>query len=109
MGYSSDLTDKEWEIIEPLLPQKRKLDHLCGQRDNSSMAYFISSRTVVIGETYPEIYHHIQLSSGTIRTGVKMAVSILLSETLRERIMAKLHLKAREQVKKTRMDNPDRD
>ena len=24
MGYSSDLTDKEWEIIEPLLPQKKK-------------------------------------------------------------------------------------
>ena len=24
MGYSSDLTDKEWEIIEPLLPHKKK-------------------------------------------------------------------------------------
>ena len=24
MGYSSDLTDKEWEIIEPLLPIKKK-------------------------------------------------------------------------------------
>ncbi len=24
MGYSSDLTDKEWEIIEPLLPTKKK-------------------------------------------------------------------------------------
>jgi transposase len=24
MGYSSDVTDKEWEIIEPLLPQKKK-------------------------------------------------------------------------------------
>ena len=24
MGYSSDLSDKEWEIIEPLLPKKKK-------------------------------------------------------------------------------------
>ncbi len=24
MGYSSDVTDREWEIIEPLLPQKKK-------------------------------------------------------------------------------------
>jgi len=24
MAYSSDLTDKEWEIIEPLLPQKKQ-------------------------------------------------------------------------------------
>ncbi|MGB8686209.1 MAG: hypothetical protein WCD53_02545, partial [Microcoleus sp.] len=24
MGYSSDVSDKEWEIIEPLLPQKKK-------------------------------------------------------------------------------------
>jgi transposase len=24
MAYSSNLTDREWEIIEPLLPQKKK-------------------------------------------------------------------------------------
>jgi transposase len=24
MAYSSDLTDKEWEIIEPLLPKKKR-------------------------------------------------------------------------------------
>ncbi|MCA6595317.1 MAG: transposase [Pseudanabaena sp. M046S1SP1A06QC] len=24
MGYTSDLSDKEWEIIEPLLPKKKK-------------------------------------------------------------------------------------
>ena len=37
------------------------------------MAYFISSRTVVIGEIYPEIYRHIQQSFGIIKTGVRMA------------------------------------
>lgn len=40
------------------------------------MACLISSRTVVIGETCLEIYHHIQLSSGTIRTGAKMKASV---------------------------------
>ena len=25
MGYSSDLSDKEWEIIEPLLPKRKKI------------------------------------------------------------------------------------
>ncbi|NBD32651.1 MAG: transposase [Cyanobacteria bacterium] len=24
MSYSSNLTDREWEIIEPLLPRKKK-------------------------------------------------------------------------------------
>jgi len=24
MGYTSDVSDKEWEIIEPLLPKKKK-------------------------------------------------------------------------------------
>jgi len=24
IGYSSNVTDNEWEIIEPLLPQKKK-------------------------------------------------------------------------------------
>ena len=24
MGYTSDLSEKEWEIIEPLLPKKKK-------------------------------------------------------------------------------------
>ncbi len=28
MGYSTDLTDREWEIIEPLLPQKRKTNKI---------------------------------------------------------------------------------
>ena len=44
--------------------RRRKLDHLYGQSDNSSMAYLIGSRTVVIGATCPEIYHHIQRWSG---------------------------------------------
>jgi hypothetical protein len=39
------------------------------------MVYFISSKMVVIGAIYPEIYHHIQQSSGITKTGVRMALS----------------------------------
>ncbi|MEG4494197.1 hypothetical protein QUA90_23090 [Microcoleus sp. D3_18_C4] len=39
------------------------------------MAYFISSRTAVIGEIYPDIYRHIQPSSGITKIGVRMALS----------------------------------
>ena len=66
MGYSSDLTDKEWEDHPSryYYPKRRKLDRQRGQNENSSMASFTNSRMAVIGETYPEIYHHIQRWSG---------------------------------------------
>ncbi len=32
MPYSSNLTAQEWEIIEPLLPKKKKLNRQLGQR-----------------------------------------------------------------------------
>ena len=44
--------------------RRKKLDPQCGQSDNSSMAYFTSSRMVVIGGTYLETCHHIQRWSG---------------------------------------------
>jgi hypothetical protein len=33
MTYSSSLTDAEWEIIEPLLPLKKKLNLQRGQKE----------------------------------------------------------------------------
>ncbi len=33
MAYSSDLTDKEWELIEPLLPKKKEQDLLNGVKE----------------------------------------------------------------------------
>ncbi|MEG4069623.1 hypothetical protein QUA42_20175 [Microcoleus sp. Pol11C2] len=65
MGYSSDVSDKEWEIIEPLLFQKKKTQPpvwTCAA--NPFRGYFINSRTVVIRQTFPELYHNILLSSG---------------------------------------------
>jgi len=61
------------------------------------MAYFISSKTVVIGEIYPEIYRHIQQSSGITKIGVKMA----LSNGLRHNYIAKYANKS----KKTAVDD----
>ena len=61
------------------------------------MVYFISSKTVVIGAIYPEIYHHIQRYFGTIKTGVRMA----LSNGLRHNYTAKCANKP----KKTAMDD----
>ena len=77
MGYSSDVTDKEWEIIEPLLPQKKKTRPpvwTCAA--NPFRGYFINSRTVVIGLICPEIYHHILLSSGITKIGVRTVYKI---------------------------------
>jgi transposase len=33
MPYSSSLSDQEWEIIEPLLPKKKKLNRQLGLRE----------------------------------------------------------------------------
>ncbi|MEG4054769.1 hypothetical protein QUA57_04505 [Microcoleus sp. Pol7_B2] len=72
MGYSSDVSNKEWEIIEPLLFQKKKTQPpvwTCVA--NPFRGYFINSRTVVIGQTFPELYHNILLSSGITQIGVR--------------------------------------
>ena len=60
MAYSSDLSDAEWEIVEPLLlellPRKKKTRPPNGQIDKSLMASCINSKMVVIGATYLETY-----------------------------------------------------
>jgi hypothetical protein len=65
------------------------------------MASFISSRMVVIGEIYLEIYHHIPLSSGIIRTGVRTALLNGLGRNYME--------KCENKSKKTAMDYLDYD
>ena len=76
MGYSSDVTDKEWEIIKPLLPQKKKTrPPVWTGAANPFRGYFINSRTVVIGLICPDIYH-ILLSSGLTKIGVRTVYSI---------------------------------
>lgn len=87
------MTDKEWEIIEPLLPTKKKTRPRCGQSSKYSMVYFINSRMVAIGLTYKRdippystVFWHYQN---------------WCHEGVLENIMTKLHGRVREQVKKT--------
>ncbi len=103
MGYSSDLTDKEWEDHPSryYYPKRRKLDRQPGQNENSSMASFTNSRMAVIGQTYPEIYRQIQRSSGTTKTGVRTA----LWNGLRHNYMVKCANKS----KKTAVDDLNHD
>ena len=89
--------------------KRRKPDRQCGQKDNSSTAYFISSGMDVIGQTCPEICRHIQhwsghppsVEYGITKTGVRMA----LSNGLRHNYMAKCANKS----KKTAVDDINHD
>lgn len=75
MAYSSDLSDAEWEIVEPLLlelpPKKKKTRP--PKWTNRQMASYINSKMVVIGATYLETYPLIQLFNGTINNGEPLA------------------------------------
>ena len=69
-------TTKSGKLSSHYYHGRKKLDRQCGQSDKSLMAYFINSRTVVIGLTYPRIYRPIRLFSGITKIGVKTARSI---------------------------------
>ena len=102
MGYSSDLTEEEWEIIEPLLlSQKKKTRPPVWTKRQLLNGIFYQLKTVVIGATYPEIYHHIQQSSGITKTGVRM----VHSNGLRQNYMVKYANKS----KKTAVDDLNHD
>ena len=79
------------------IPEEENSTPSVDLRDNSSMAYFISSRTVVTGEIHLEIYRHIQQSSGLTKIGVRMA----LSNGLRHNYIARYGNKS----KKTAVDD----
>ena len=65
MGYSSDLTDKEWEIIEPLLlSQKQKTRPPAWTKRELLNGIFYQLKNGCNWADYPEIYHHIQRWSG---------------------------------------------
>ena len=79
MPYSSSLSDKEWEIIEPLLPKKKlSPDSQMDKAPNSRVECSISWRMAAIGETCPQTCHRTQRCFGTIKTGVVKAYSMKL-------------------------------
>jgi transposase len=66
MGYSSDVTDKEWEIIEPLLPQKKKTrPPVWTKRQilngiSIDRGYHPDKLTTALEQVYPQIMTKIQ-------------------------------------------------
>jgi transposase len=129
MGYSSDVTDKEWEIIEPLLPQKKKTrPPVWTKRQISSMAYSINSRMVVLKDTLNAISaspkgflkdtaSHIAPLRSTSRFAYNWSdlprdlppystvfwhYQNWCEDGVIDEIMTQLHSKAREQVQKNR-------
>ena len=64
MGYSSDLTDKEWEIIEPLLPQKKKTRPPVWTNRQLLNGIFYQLKNGCNWGDLPRVYHHIQRWSG---------------------------------------------
>ncbi|TAD95747.1 MAG: transposase [Oscillatoriales cyanobacterium] len=98
MGYSSDLTDKEWEIIEPLLPQKKKTrPPVWTKRQILNGIFYQLKNGCNWGDLprdlppYSTVFWHYQnwCEEGAI-----------------DLIMTKLHQKAREQVKKNQNGLP---
>jgi transposase len=97
MPYSSSLSDKEWEIIEPLLPQKKQtrppvwtkrqiLDGLFYQLKNGCNWCDLPKDL----PPYSTVFWHYKQWR---------------AEGVLDRIMASLHSQVRQQVKKTTMDN----
>lgn len=92
MGYSSDLTDREWEIIEPLLPQKKKTrPPLWTKRQILNGIFYQLKNGCNWGDLprdlppYSTVFWHYQQ---------------LFEEGSLARIMTQLHTLTREQVKK---------
>ena len=110
MGYSSDLTDKEWEIIEPLLlsPKKKTRPPVWTKRQLLNGIFYqlkngcnwcdlprdLPPYSTLVGSPA-------QWYFGTIKTGVRMA----LSNGLRHNYTAKCANKP----KKTAMDDLNHD
>jgi len=91
MAYSSSLSDQEWKLIEPLLPQKQTRPPLWSKRQILD-GVFYQLKTAAIGVTYPEICLT-QRCFGTTSSGEKLVL---------DEIMDKLHGKVREQAQKNR-------
>ena len=96
MPYSSSLTDKEWEIIKPLLPQKKKtrppvwtkrqiLDGIFYQLKNGCNWCDLPKDL----PPYSTVFWHYKQWR---------------SDGVLEAIMSALHFKVRQQVKKTTVD-----
>ena len=94
MGYASSLTDKEWEIIEPLLPQKKKTKPPKWTKRQIWDGIFYQLKN---GCNWGDLPKDLPPSS-TVFWHYKQ----WRTDGVIEQIMTQLHAQAREQVKKNR-------
>jgi transposase len=94
MGYASSLTDKEWEIIEPLLPQKKKTKPPKWTKRQILDGVFYQLKN---GCNWGDLPKDLPPYS-TVFWHYKQ----WRTEGVIEKIMSDLHAQAREQVKKNR-------
>lgn len=98
MGYSSDLTDREWEIIEPLLPQKKKTRPLVWTKRQLLNGIFYQLKN---GCNWGDLLRDLPPYST-----VFWHYQQLCEDGILERIMTQLHSQTREQVKKNPSGRP---
>ena len=99
MGYSSDLTDKQWEIIEPLLrSQKKKTRPLVWTKRQLLNGIFYQLKN---GCNWCDLPRDLPPYSTVFWHYQNWCEDVSL-----KRIEAQLHGKVREQVKKNRSGRP---
>ena len=79
MTYSSSLTDKEWEIIEPLLPKKQKTRPPTWTKRQILDGVFYQLKNGVIGAICPKTCRPTPQCSGITNTGVQRVSSTRFS------------------------------
>ncbi len=94
MVYTNDLTDKEWQIIEPLLPQKKKTRPVKWTKREILDGIFYRLKN---GCNWVDLPKDL-LSYSTVFWHYKQRGA----EGILESIMTELHAQTREQVKKTK-------
>jgi transposase len=106
MGYSSDLTDKEWEIIEPLLPQKKKTrPPVWTKRQLLNGIFYQLKNGCPKGYRFAYNWADLPRDLPPYST-VFWHYQNWCSEGAIDLIMTKLHRSAREQVKKNQNGQP---
>jgi transposase len=69
MTYSTNLSDREWEIVEPLLPKKKMTCPPKWSKRQIFDAILYQLKKVAIGRICRKIFLPIQLFTGIINNG----------------------------------------
>jgi len=96
MAYSSSLTDKEWELIEPLLPKKKKTKPPTWSKREILDGVFYQLKN---GCSWCDLPRDLPPYSTVFWHFLQWR-----SDGIIEQMMIILHRQVREQVKKTKLD-----